>query len=314
MNRLFTLLFLLFFSTIAYGQQELQYTEFMHTKQLINPAYVGSRGTTCFKGLYRNQWLGFKGAPVSQVITFNMPFIDPRVGFGVNLQHYEIGVMETWEADLAYSYALMDEDDISVRFGVMGSIRQFGLDFRDPDLFIRNINDESITRGENYTTLEGDVGAGLYASYQGYYFGISVPNILSNVIGTNDVSTFTAKEEPHFYAMAGGLIPVSGSKISIFPNLLLKYVQDAPWTLGLNLSVMYDNQFTVGASYRLSKENGDSVDFLAHFQATDNIGIGIAYDYPIFEINNHTAGSVEVMFDYCLGSKNPNMSNPRFFF
>jgi len=324
MNRLFThlsiVLFLSLFATVAYGQQEPQYTQFMHTKQLINPAYVGSRGNTCFKGLYRNQWLGFKGAPVSQVVTFNMPFIDPRVGFGVNLQHYEVGVIENWEADLAYSYNLVDANNLSVRVGVMGSIRQFGLDFSDPDLFIRNINDESITRGEAYSTVKGDVGAGLYVSYEGYYFGVSVPNILSNVIGRNKEEPITAQENAHFYAMAGGLIPINDSKLSVFPNVLLTYVQNAPWELGINLSLMYDNKFTFGGSYRLSSENSDSIDFLFHFQATNNFGFGLSYDYPLFEIRDHTSGTIEVMMDYCFGSgangnkDGKNLSNPRFFF
>jgi len=315
MNRLYTiLLFLIVFVSMSWAQQEPQFTQFMHTKQLINPAYVGAKGMPCVKGLYRNQWMGFKGAPVSQALSFNMPFFDPRVGFGVNLQHHTIGVIENWEADLAYSYDLMTQENMAVRVGVMGSIRQFGLDFNDPDLFIRNINDASITRGENYTTLEGDVGAGIYVDYEGYYFGVSVPNILSNIIGNNNDQPLTAIEEPHFYAMAGGLIPLPGSKLSIYPNALLKYVKDAPWTLGVNLSLMYDNRFTFGGSYRLSNENSDSVDLLFHFQANNNIGIGIAYDYPLFEIQDHTSGSIEVMVDYCFGSKSPDMSNPRFFF
>ena len=315
MNKLYTILLFLFIgSSVLWAQQEPQYTQFMHTKQLFNPAYVGAKGVPCIKGLYRNQWLGFKGAPISQALSFNMPFFDPRVGFGINLQHYEIGIIENWEADLAYSYDLMPEDNISIRVGIMGSIRQFGLDFSDPDLFIRNINDASITRGETFTTTEGDVGAGLYIDYEGYYIGFSVPNIISNVIGRNEDQPLTAVEEPHLYAMAGGIIPLPDSKLSLFPNALLKYVNNAPWTLGLNLSLMYDNRFTFGGSYRLSNENSDSVDFLFHFQTNSNFGIGISYDYPLFEIVDHTSGSIEVMLDYCFGSKSPDMSNPRFFF
>lgn len=314
MNKTFTFLLCVLVYSVAWGQQEPQYTQFMHSKQLVNPAYVGARGNTCIKGLYRNQWMGFKGAPVSQAVMFNMPFLDPRVGFGVNLQHYELGVIENWEADLAYSYDLTNQDALSVRFGVMGSIRQFGLDFSDPDLFIRNINDESITRGENFNTLEGDVGAGLYVSYEEYYFGVSVPNILSNILGTNEESIFAAKESPHFYAMAGGLVPLPDSKLSIFPNALFKYVQGAPWELGVNLSLMYDNRFTFGGSYRLSNENSDSVDLLFHIQTNNNFGIGISYDYPLFEIVDHTSGTIEIMVDYCIGAKGKNLSNPRFFF
>jgi len=184
-----------------------------------------------------------------------------------------------------------------------------GLDFSDPDLFIRNIDDQSITRGESYSTVEGDVGAGLYVSYEGYYFGLSVPNILSNVIGRNEEEPITAQEDPHFYAMAGGLIPIGDSKLSVFPNVLLKYVQNAPWELGVNLSLMYDNKFTFGGS-----------DILFHFQATNNFGFGLAYDYPLFEVRDHTSGTIEIMLDYCIGNGSGsnadrnNLSNPRFFF
>ena len=50
------------------AQQEAHFTQFMYNQLYFNPAYAGARGMPSFSLIYRNQWIGFKGAPVSGLI------------------------------------------------------------------------------------------------------------------------------------------------------------------------------------------------------------------------------------------------------
>ena len=63
MKKLLFLLCILAASMQVQAQQDHQYTQFMYNKLLINPGYAGARGVPSVTGIYRNQWLGFDGAP-----------------------------------------------------------------------------------------------------------------------------------------------------------------------------------------------------------------------------------------------------------
>ena len=319
MKRFFYLfLFVAFAWTTVNAQHEAHYTHFMYTKQLLNPGYVGSKGTPSFLGLYRKQWIGFEGAPESQLLTFNTPFFDPRVGFGLAVSRQVTGDFEEYFANMSYSYDLINQDGLNLRFGIMGTLKHLGLDINGPGSIIRNPSDpvvnHIIDENSDFNTLSGNVGAGLYLNIKDAYIGFSVPNILRREIGLSN-TTEKAEEKPHFYGMAGAVIPVPESRFSIYPNLLFKYVENAPFSLDVNLSAIYNNVFTFGASYRYGQENGDSIDFLARYQATPEFGLGVAYDLPISDIRSYNSGSIELMLTYDIGGgKNPDLTNPRFFF
>ena len=108
---------------------------------------------------------------------------------------------------------------------------------------------------------------------------------------------------------------------------MAKYVQNAPFSLDMNVSVMFNKKFTTGLSYRYGQSGGfgDSIDFLAFAQATDRLGVGIAYDFTVSGLRGTNKGSVEALVRYDLGSKDKTaksaadrdrnkMSNPRYFF
>ena len=91
---------------IGYGQQERQYSQFMYNKLAINPAFAGALPSTSFGLLYRNQWMGFEGSPVTQSLSANIPFLDQRVGVGANLIHSTIGISDMWTLSGMYAYRL----------------------------------------------------------------------------------------------------------------------------------------------------------------------------------------------------------------
>ena len=91
MKKFSLIAFLLFLFIGGYAQQEAQYTQFMYNKLALNPAYAGSSDTPCISCIHRSQWIGFEGAPSSQVLNFHMPVLGNRVGLGASLAHDKIG-------------------------------------------------------------------------------------------------------------------------------------------------------------------------------------------------------------------------------
>lgn len=312
MHKTLIVLLLILFSFSLCAQQEAHYTQFMYNKQLINPAYAGQRGVETVTAIYRNQWAGFDGAPKSALLSFSMPFLSERVGIGFNLSHVTIGLQRDFNFNLAYSYALIYNEKMSIRLGVMGSMRSLGLKFDEANPI--NLLDPSIDN-KRINEIYANAGAGIYANIGEYvYAGFSVPRLISNTIGFNpDPNVPKAKEYQHFYGMVGGLIPLK-EDINLTSALLIKYVQNAPLDADLNVNLEF-KKFSTGLSYRFGGEgSGESLDLLLFWQASPQIGVGAAYDLTLTQVRNYSAGSFELLLMADLRrAGGRRMANPRFF-
>jgi hypothetical protein len=142
-----------------------------------------------------------------------------------------------------------------------------------------------------------------------------VPHIYSNTIGINtNLNTTTAKEVPHFYGMLGAVLPIN-ENLNLMPAVLVKVVKNSPFDADLNVNLEIMRKATVGLSYRLGGDGpGESLDLLAYWQATPQVGIGAAYDITLSSLKNYSSGSIELLVQADLKKQTQRkMSNPRFF-
>jgi len=299
------------FSVVLLAQQEAHYTHFMYNNLSINPAVAGSKGHPSLLALYRKQWIGFEGAPDNKLISFHAP-LGKRVGLGLTLANDKIGISNNWSGTMAYAYRIEIDEDTKVQVGIHGSMKYFGLDFRNQQ--IRQTGDPSIVYNSTDEKYIGNFGAGIYMNVKQMFFGASVPNFFPNTLGVDKTSSVAAVEVAHFYVMAGALIPLSNDKIALRPSALAKVVQNAPFDLDLNLSLVFNKSFIVGASYRIGGNGiGDSADFLLHYRI-NNVGLGLSYDYTLSELNDFNNGSIEAIVVYDFVKERVDIANPRFFF
>jgi type IX secretion system PorP/SprF family membrane protein len=317
MKKIFLLLLISFAATAgALAQQEHHYTQWMYNKLYLNPGYAGSRGVPSIMGIYRLQWAGFDGAPRSFLASFNSPFLSPRVGVGVTISNLQIGLQRDFQGSLAYAYDLVGSDLVSVRFGIMGTVRSHSIDLGaartvEIDNYLQSQGNDAVS------DIYANVGAGVYATFANrVYAGFSIPRINSNTLGFSDNNTtMTARESRHMYGMAGAILPLNDD-ISLMPALLVKYVENAPLDFDINLNLDVREKITAGLSYRPGGDGkGESVDLLIYWQATPQVGIGGAYDFALSSIRDHTAGSFEILAQADLKKKkrSKKMTNPRFF-
>jgi type IX secretion system PorP/SprF family membrane protein len=320
MGRILSISMLLVLSIYtAKAQQEAHYTQFMYSNMLNNAGFTGSRGVTTLTALYRNQWMGFEGSPRSYMVSLDMPFKSKRLGTGVVLYNQTEGIINRTVGNFSSSYDIINTKDKSLRLGLNIGLRQYRFDFENPDLFVMERRDPSINYDKPSLT-NMNVGAGLYFDSKNFYFGLSSPNLNKNVITLRSDSItqqFSGIERRHFYTMGGGLIPL-GSKLMLKPAFMFKYVQDAPWSVDANVSLMYNKRISGGVALRFGAASGsakgESVDFLGFFQATDNLGIGVAYDVSLTQLRNYSSGSMEAILRYDFGVDTRKLHNPRIFF
>ncbi len=316
-NVLITLLFVFGFTLVLNAQQEHQYTQWMYNKLGYNPAYAGSSFNPCITGLYRNQWLGLEGSPETQALSFDMPLSNDRVGVGVNLYRNAVGITDLISLDGAYAYRFQLGNGY-LGLGVQASLRYWSQDYSDPRLSstVPIGQDQAIQSGE-VNKYVPDFGAGLYYNTERFYFGVSVPRFLNNKIDFDDTDVKIGKETQHAFLMAGYKLKLK-ENLDLLPQLLFKYAANAPFDVDLNLSVLIQDKYSAGLSYRLGGSSpdsiGESLDLLIGAQFTNNVFAGVSWDFTLSEIKDFNDGTLEIALRYCFEqSEGEEFQNPRFF-
>src|SRR5690606_11238212 len=87
----------------ASGQHTPLTTQYLYNGLLINPAYAGSRDALTATASYRRQWVGFEGAPTTQVLSVHSTLNAKPLGLGLVVHNDRIGV--TRETGVMSNYA-----------------------------------------------------------------------------------------------------------------------------------------------------------------------------------------------------------------
>jgi len=317
MKNIISLLLAIFSFAIINAQQEQQYTQFMFNKMSFNPAVAGSSNASCLTVLNRSQWLGFDGAPNAQMVSFNMPLMNGRVGAGGQLSRQSIGVDRRITLDAVYAYRIPFATG-SLAFGLQASVRYRGINFTDPRIISTTpLNLDNAIQTGFQSKLLPNLGFGAYYNSETYYIGASVPRVIKNNLGFGEGITPLSQEVLHAYFM-GGIVMTLTDKLKLQPQTMIKVAANSPTVGEANVNLIYMDKFTTGLLYRSGGSSkvgiGEAVSVLFAVQATDKFMLGMSYDYTMSEIRNNSTGSFEVALRYCFRRAEGNLYvNPRFF-
>jgi type IX secretion system PorP/SprF family membrane protein len=306
--RFTVVLFLLFFTCLNQGkaQQEPMYTQYMHNPLTVNPAYAGSTDMMSAMFLFREQWVGFEGAPKSRTLTLSAPVTKYDIGVGFSYINDELGPVKqnSFYADFAYHLTLGRKAKLG--FGLKGGfdmiqidLMNLTLDQRNDGTFEQNFDEEFIL----------NFGIGLYYYTDRFYLGMSVPRMLSNSYDNDGVNTTSlGYKERHYFVTGGALFDIN-DYIKLKPSVLSKIVLNAPISIDLSVNCILYDQLWLGTSYRID----DSMSFMIHYQLTDQLRIGYAFDLTESELRKYNNGTHELMvaFDFQFNKK--KVMTPRYF-
>lgn len=284
------------------SQQDPQFSHYMFNNMLTNPGYAGSSGKICATAINRNQWLGFEGAPRTFAANVNTPFNLFGVSHGVGLSVSNDVYGFNTDLGLSLSYALrFDVGDGKLAIGVAGGMMNNALgeanwEFDDGSIF-HSGSDNAIPQGdENVTVFNMD--GGVFYNTDDLYFGISATNITEPTLkyskGESEVAGSSEYQlKRHYYLTAGYTVQMPNPSFEVLPSLMVRSDGKSS-QIDVNALVQYNKKFWGGVSLRVP-----DLIFLAGIELTNNLKIGISYDYTFSKIMNYSDGSVEIMLNYC---------------
>jgi type IX secretion system PorP/SprF family membrane protein len=293
----------MFFSIASFAQQDAQFTQYMYNTININPAYAGSREAMSIFGLYRTQWVGLDGAPVTSTFSLNTPLNDSNLGLGVSLINDKIGPTNenTLSADLSYSVPTSETFKLS--FGIKATANLFSMDANK-----LHPEDQDDPQFQNLKSdFSPNIGAGVYWHSDKAYIGLSVPNFIeTNRYDNNEVAIF--KDKINYYLIAGYVFDLN-PYIKFKPAILTKMSEGSPLQVDVSGNFMFNDKFVVGVAYRWSA----ALSAMVGFQITDGLYVGYGYDRETTNLNNYNSGSHEIFLRFELLSNYSRITSPRFF-
>ncbi len=304
-------LVLLLISAVVSAQQDPQCSLYMLNGMAIHPAYAGSMGGISANVLCKKQWMGIESAPRTISANVQMRYFDERLGSGISMYNDKMGVFNRSAVNYAQAYHLI-LPQFTVAFGLQGSVQQFSANFTD----IYNAHNASgineISNDQAFSTtvskLVVNLGGGLYAYNDHFWFGASMPNMLKTKWDYDMRSGSAAYSVVHSFISAGGVIDV-GPVFQIRPSAMMKIATDAPKSLEFSCSGYAYNKFGFGLSYRL----GEAMIYIAELQLNDSFKVAYAFDQTLSKFNVYNNGSHEIMLRYTLNGKSGNKGTSRLF-
>lgn len=308
----FTLLILALIGEMrqAYAQYDPQFTQYMFNEMFINPAYAGSREAAALTSLYRRQWAGITGAPMTITFSGNAPLMGNKMGVGISFLHEEIGVNRRQMVYGTYAYRFkLGKGKFS--FGLMGGVNSL-----TENLQQINTTDGGQIDPRFNTTIQSQLlpnfGAGMYYYTKRFYAGVSIPRMIDNnftatTSGLNvenkvDVNRF------HYYVATGYLFDINDD-LKLKPQIMIKAVQNAPMLFELNANALIRETLWLGASYR----SGSDISAIVGYQFSRQFLVSYSYDYSINQLRDFNTGSHEVVLNYLFSFRQNRVETPRYF-
>lgn len=306
-----TIMLLCLFNTKqAMAQSEPMFSQYTFNEIFINPAYAGSHDALSFSSVFRKQWVNIEGAPTTKTFTAHSSLFKSKVGLGLTAYQDQIGVSSQTGYFLNYAFRIkLNKGTLSL--GMLGGFS--GYQERLTDIKTNESGDNKFS-SNTPMVFAPNFGFGTYYYTKRFYFGVSVPRMISNKLIVNQygaverVDGSLNKEALHYFVATGFIFDIN-PLVKLRPSMMIKAVQNAPIEYDANLSALLLNSIWLGGGYR----SGDSWNLLTAIQVNNQLRIGYSYDYTITKLKDFAGGSHEFSMNYVLKYNAKKITSPRYF-
>ncbi len=304
------LLIIFLITNNLFSQNYIQFSQYINTQGLLNPAYSGTKSLPSGLLIYRNQWLNIDGAPVAFAFNIHAPIKTKKMGIGISAINEKIGMRNQTDINIAYSYITKINSKRSLSFGLRVGIKNYNFDKSKAQLI--DIDDPFFSNG-NESFLFPDFGFGTYYYTKRFFAGLTLPNMLTNGLDINSTTlktnSFSLKQQ-HLYLYSGYVFNLN-DKLLIKSSVIGKYIYGAPLQFNVNSSLLVQEFLWLGIGYR----TGEALIFLLDYKINDQFSIIYSYDWVLNKLNKYNSGSHEIMLLFNISNKanTPMFNSPRSF-
>ena len=116
---------------VVLGQQDAITSQFTMNKLFINPGYAGYKEQGTLTLAHRNQWIGFKGAPMTTVISYDTPLKKNELAVGGGLMYDKVGPSSRLMLSGYFAYRLRLSNRATLSWGAVASASLYQANLTD---------------------------------------------------------------------------------------------------------------------------------------------------------------------------------------
>ena len=292
MRKTIIIIFWLLVPLFILGQNTQFTNQYIFNPIALNPAIAGSGDALSANMLYRNQWVGFQGAPKTLSFSAHSPMRKQNMGLGISVINNQIGVSDETSVIGNYSFKIkMREGNLALGLGggfIMMNTAWTELRANDPS--------DELIQNNSPTYLIPEVSLGVYYSTEKYHIGFSLPCMLSYTFNssrdkyliTNDISKYN-------YILSGDYEFDLQQNFQFVPSVMLRYQKEDKLDLILINKLIYLAKYSVGMAYDSQQKFFKG---MFQIQLNKQFQLGYATDFNSNKLSEYKIGSHELMIHY----------------
>ena len=308
-SKTYILLATLFCISVSnYGQQQLVFSNFLMNSYYYNPAIAGSKNVHEANLSYRNQWVGFEGAPKSIIGSFHGSYKNQgKVGYGATVISDQVGLIQNTGIYLNYAQHFKLGEKLKLGFGIQPGFVQYRIRLYDAQL--ADEGDDVLT-GNILASNGFDLNGGLHLYSKSFFIMASVQSVLGGEVSNLALTPYNEPSFPlneslrkHYTFIAGYNIKFKKKPWEIQPSVMMKSTYPVPNQWTAMAKVTYKQKFWGGVLYRTENAAGVCVGM----NLKERLSVGYTFDYSMGGITNYQSGSHEIVISFVTTPNRPSI-------
>lgn len=236
--------------------QQLAQSSFVdEAKHYWNPAATAVDHNMRTSLFFRQQWLGFSGAPRTGFISFQYPFVDMNMSAGGLVNFDQTGPVRKMGLQALYAYKLKDVlgEDSQLSLGINAGFQQYSF---DPASQIFNDAGDVLLQGGGSSAMYPTIGGGVYflsntKEYDGnvFFAGLAYRDAITTEVL---ISGANQARERHLHLNVGTRVYQRFSFIE--PSITVNYVAPEQVDIRAGLRYEMEDAFWAGLGYSTVNE------------------------------------------------------------
>lgn len=320
----------------ARGQQDIIFSQQHFSRINNNPASIQVSNYANAFLIARQQWIGFEGAPSTQMLNVHGYIEDIRSSVGLSIVNDAVGRTRNLGLMLTYAYHLQIGLEGYLAFGISAGVqnRRFigDLVFEHPEHGIDLNELMNERRG-----MRPNVHFGITYSTPDFAFGVSVTNLTRFLYREDDWFKLplhgyafmeygfdigeTLRFTPRVQFMSALGTPPTGPFVNGRDTVDIGFTDRLDMVVDLGGTISIADRLWFGASFRndatFSRNSGRTLSAMVGINLGPNLRFGYSYDHKLGNAfqNIRTFGSHEIMLNYRMRIREEQTSErtPRFF-
>lgn len=257
-------------------------------KNFYNPSFVGETNNIESSLLHRRQWMGITNAPVTSLVSINMPLslFGKDHGVGALVSNDKIGLYTNTYTFGQYTYKWKFKKNRVLNIGIQGGMANVDFDASKVVVYDGSVK----PAGGGGKSIDGGLGVSWVT--RSYYMGLSVTHLLEPTIDISENSSLYLART--YYLVGGYNIRLNNPFFELQPSALFK-TDAVTYQLDLTAKMEYGRMFNGGISWR----KGDGFVFLLGVRIK-NIDAGYSYDLSTSAIAKASNGTHELFLRYSI--------------